>query len=926
MKKFLGFILLSLTFSVMAAKPAAVVFSQTALNTEELFSRIVLAPQWLKDTEIAVRKIPFAKWDHSGYKNFSTVIFLFGEGQATGLKLMNFTAPQVAAMEKFVNDGGVVFFVADTSPKPGSMKTTGKLAKLLGAEKFAVVKQVTIPADAPSYMQTWNAVPEIFQSTFGSALNGLSGITSAKVLAGTPDGAVMTVNSFGKGKAVFLSGRLSSSGAGYYPTLMKNPSVEQFFPIAKALYAQIDTDAVEFKAGVKREIWEAKPLGKKVDKFASYTKRVPKKFTARRKFEIDKNKTTKIISNGKAMATIVVPDGKAGYTSRSAAEVLNALLKKSSGTTLPVKGEKAMLKNPPAPGNVIISIGDTALSKKLPCPENGVAAEVTENLICIKGRNPSIAVMRFMQEFLGYQRLWPGDDGEVYTVSQELAVANGRYEDVPAYAQRTIRDILYRNREKKKLPGGKIVNFRFGDRIWNGALKLGIDPETLEKSLASFRSWPLEYNLGGSVNMGGGGTFYDWRKRYAKSNPEFFALQFDGTRIATGGELRMCKSNPANIQAAAQKVMETIAKRPYIKYFIIEPCDGGYDIYCMCPECRKLDPDLPPSMRYTRYVYRMSRNRITFHYPPVSDRYLAFSIRIAEIVGKKYPDVKLCYMAYSHYFDRPALFNGKLPENMAVIFVGYQYMSDRAAAKARETYDFWASTANELILRPNFLHNGFFMPVVYAKEMADDLLHSVENGSIAGDFDSITHNWATHGFNYYALSRLLWNPSLTEDELISEYTRGFGNAAGEVEKYLKSVAANTRRIASGKAETTEAIEERKPSSSYASKLHIYYPQSLLASWRKILENARAAVPENSMEQKKVDFLLAGLEFAETEAEMRRLTATAKYRKTLLPQTLKHIEKLKMIYKKHPFAVNMPLVAHNEWYELWYHNGWRQPKK
>ena len=246
--------------------------------------------------------------------------------------------------------------------------------------------------------------------------------------------------------------------------------------------------------------------------------------------------------------------------------------------------------------------------------------------------------------------------------------------------------------------------------------------------------------------------------------------------------------------------------------------------------------------------------------------------------------------------------------------------------KARETYDFWSSISNDLIVRPNFLHNGFFMPVIYAKEMGRDLLTSVENGSIAGDFDSITHNWATHGFNYYALSRLLWNPQLTEAELMDEYSKAFGNGAAKVKEYLQSVAANTARIASGKAENTEAIEDRRPSSSYAEKLHLYYPPELLAKWRKLLEDARSAVPANSMEQQKIDFLLSGVEFAESEAEMRRLAATVKSRKTLLPQTLKHIEKLKAIYEKHPFALNIPLIAHNEWYDLWYHNGWRQPKK
>ena len=931
MKRFLIVSALLLLVSIQAApKPVAVVTSQTAVKLDELVCRIVLAPQWLADTEAEIQKYKWTEWKNADYAKYSAVFFLVGDGTATGLKLLNFSPEDGAAAEAFVKDGGTIFFLSDRSPKPGSMMSTGPLANVLGMKKWGLVKNpVPSPATVPA-AQILNSDPDIFKYTFATPLHGLSGVTTAEVLVGTPDGALVTVNRFGKGKAVFASARFAASGTPHYPARKNaSPSLNQFFPVAKMLYAQLDPAQTAFKK-VKREIWDIQPLGPKVSGYGPYEKRQPAAVSSAKKLTLASDGCCTLIRDGKPQAVFVVPDGMPGNPARYAAAELNALLKKMTGCTLPVRPEKSLKGQPPSEKCHYIAIGNTSFSRDLKFPDRGLAVEVSPNLIAVNGHNLTIAMMRFMQEFMGYRMLWPGPDGEVFTLSATVEVPAGKLTDAPFFAQRSVRNYLYRNSRMVKMPDGTPFKHHFGDRVLNGCQKLDFDLRKLPGMWKGYRSWWTANCLGGGLAIGGGGLFYGWDKRQAKGHPEYLALQIDGTRVPKVSQLRLCKSNPEVVKAAAATVLETLKKRPSLKYFVFELCDGGYDYWCMCSECRKLDPDVPDALRYTRIIHRFTKNRPTFRYPSFSDRHLKFAVRVAELVGKEKPDVKIGYMAYSQYVDRPFLFTGKLPENMFVIFVGFQYFNDKQIARARANYDFWASAANEIFLRPNFLHGGHNMPNVYVTEMARDLRHAAENGMIGGDFDSVRHNWATEGFNYYALARLLWDPTLTRDQLLDEYCdRPFGAAAPQVKEYLKSVEENTARIASGKGVDLTSIEDRLlDDERYMARLHHHYPAQLLVKWRSLLEKGAAAVPADSPERRRVEFLLAGLKFVEIETEMRRKEANAKpgERKKLLADTNAYIAELIALFEKYPFAVNIPIVAHNEWYQLWYKNGWRPPKK
>ena len=517
------FLSLTLTLAAVSAwcepREVAVVTSQTAVRLEELVTKIILAPQWLTDTEVSIKTYKWDDWKETEYGNYSAVFFLVGDGTATGLKLMNFTPEQGAAAEAFVRGGGTLFVLADRSPKPGSMKSTASLASVLGMGGWGPVKsQAEVPAEAPAEAQALKENPDILRYTFAPTLNGLNAPTTAKVLVGSKEGALVTVNRLGEGKAVFASAHFTGSGTPQYSGKRNaSPSLNQFFPVAKLLFAQLDKEKTAFKK-VKREIWDVSPLGPKVSEYPAYTKRTPVPIHSARKLELSEGGRCTLVRDGKPLAVIVVADGKPGYPARNGAAVINDILKKMTGCSLPVKSESALKGVPPSEKAPYVVIGKTSLTPSDDYPANGLSVEVSPSRIAVNGANLTVAAMRFMQEFTGYQMLWPGKEGEVYSVSTTLEVPAGKLTDAPFFPQRSVRNYLYRTASIIKRADGTEFKHHFGDRVLNGCKKLDFDIEKLPAMWEGYRQWWSANCLGGDIGIGGGGLFKGWDKKQAKGH------------------------------------------------------------------------------------------------------------------------------------------------------------------------------------------------------------------------------------------------------------------------------------------------------------------------------------------------------------------------------------------------------------------------
>lgn len=125
-------------------------------------------------------------------------------------------------------------------------------------------------------------------------------------------------------------------------------------------------------------------------------------------------------------------------------------------------------------------------------------------------------------------------------------------------------------------------------------------------------------------------------KEQLEQHPEWQA-EIGGKRGLHFGEVgyRLCWGNPEVAAAVAEGIIATLDKS-YVQCISISPGDGAN--FCECAKCKALDAgDWDPAMQCVS----------------ATDRYVHFCNQIAERVAKKYPDVKLGFLAYVQYTRPP---------------------------------------------------------------------------------------------------------------------------------------------------------------------------------------------------------------------------------------------------------------------------------
>ena len=557
---------------------------------------------------------------------------------------------------------------------------------------------------------------------------------------------------------------------------------------------------------------------------------------------------------------------------------------------------------------------------ELPAQEDEIRIVIRDSVVSINAGNLSLAIETFLQEYLGYRRLWPGELGEAYSSNTTITIPQGTFSDRPASRRRDIRNALSSGVNIWKAPDGEEVKLNRPLYFLNGCNRMKLDPRETQDLLRGHSDWWATQRLGGRLPMTGGGNFYSWRERFP-NRPEFFALQFDGTRAVHEPHVRICKSNPEVIRQAAADILEAKQRREDLRYFAVSPSDGGsWDIFCFCPACRAWDPQTDQLKTWRVFL---GRNRPVFQYPGITDRVLRFTCEVARQVQAAAPDMTPLYLAYSIYAAPPWHYQD-IPENFMVSYVGLQYFDDQALERDRATWDYWAGLAKEMQLRPNLLLQGHGMPCVYVRKLDRDIKHCWQTGMIAADFDSLTHHWATNGLNYYVLAQLLWDPSLELEDIVQDYClSGFGAGAADVRRYFTLCEELTDRLAANQVEEISEQEDLSIESlSLTEKIPYYYTPAVLEAMAQALQEAAAKTELGSRARRRIEFLQVGLEFAKREADfLRRYYAEQPAnRKALREYVQAHVEFLRSTYLREPYAVNMPRIAHYTW-SLWRNCSW-----
>lgn len=882
--------------SLSAAKPVGLWCGNSWQRVGELLRATLFNPQWTADKP---EHLILAK--DFKFEDYSSIVFLRGFNKEVAFR--EWTKERISQAENYVRNGGVIIIIFDGSSR-GKSSSTGAMAKLLGGKSFGEFSGKAEIKDASWQECVRN--PLVHKMMLGGKkYAALKDFTTAKMIAGNSSGALIAVNSIGKGKVYFVNARLTQAAVNYRRpgSGSVETELEQLFPFVKRFHKILMDNKCSIVKD-DRERWDYTPLGPEPvnDEHVAPARKV---ISGNRKYVKLDGEPLTITANGEARAIFMVGRGyKAGFSRFQRAVQL------ISGAKIPYVSARSV-KEVNGKWRYRGKNYDTKITY---LPGKTVSIEAIGNKITIHAPTINLGLQTLLREAFGYRVLWPGDCGEVYTENKNIKIEPFRLTDAPFFKKRGIRNGLVSRTYPHKLANGKTVRLPYEKFPVNGVV--GYDPvETIALRREHGGNWYAAMRLGTQdFSTGGGGTFYSWKKKYMQTKPEYFALQFNGKRIQRTDHVRICKSNPQVIKQTVENARKYLNSNKNVDVYLVSPCDGSYDIFCMCKNCREWDPKYQPLG--ARRVY-LGRNRPMFKYPGSSDRVFRFTCEVAKELKKSHPHVKVGYLAYAGYLAPPRYYRD-FPDNLMITFVGLQYLNAKGLETHRKYWNFWARVSDNIMLRPNLLLGGGGYPLLYMHEMAKDLRYCAETGMIGSDFDSLVHHWATNGLNYYVLAEMLWDPSRNVDDIIDEYCRlGFGKGAEAMKKYFLLCEKLTGIYAKGSSVTIEMIEDItiEKRESMVSRISKVFDREKMKELAGYLDEARKLTPEGSRERRRVEFIATGYEFTRDRIEFaEKLAKTPRAeRKKLAEEQHQYWWKL---YKEHPFAVNMPRIAGRQYISYW----------
>jgi hypothetical protein len=407
-----------------------------------------------------------------------------------------------------------------------------------------------------------------------------------------------------------------------------------------------------------------------------------------------------------------------------------------------------------------------------------------------------------------------------------------------------------------------------------------------------------------SMEIDGGHGFGHWWEKYSKTNPEFFALQPDGTRSPhpTPNNTKLCESNPQVWQQWLTEVEEQLRVDPTQRVFNVSENDG-YDFgHCVCQEC--LAKDHPDGEKFTFRWRGKQEER-----PALTDRQVVFANTLGRMLKKRFPDKELYVQLLAYGYSRPAPIGAVPDDNVIIANVGNFAMRGK---KERETpmkqHAEWAAKAKHIMWRPNLGNPAglsWGMPDVPITQLAEDFRFAAETQCLGLYFDMFWYHWSTQGPLYYALAHLAWDPKADVAALMDDYyQRCYGPAAADAKAYWQ-LMERTRM---------EFVVE-KPSPFRAFDLPLKYTAELFAKAQAHLDAAVAKLANaDEKYRRRLHFTRCGFEFAklcvDTRAAMQQFEASKGKDEAAKERVLANWDRTVVMQKEFPpYAINWNATFH-----------------
>lgn len=345
-----------------------------------------------------------------------------------------------------------------------------------------------------------------------------------------------------------------------------------------------------------------------------------------------------------------------------------------------------------------------------------------------------LATYTLLDDHLGVKWFWPGKVGEHVPQQPDVKITALNLRQQPAFEIRSVSPGYTTYHTK---------DFKLASRQWAKRSRLG-----WVRSAVFGHSWFDAFNLRNDESF--------------KAHPEWFAL-VDGQRRPP----QMCTTNPAVIDTMVEYVLK--GKQDIVN---ISPSDGGG--FCECENCRKLD--VPG-------VLAQDNKHIQ-----LSDRIFTYANEVARRVREQNPHKGCGIIAYT-YYNRPPLKIEKLEPNLYLSYV-YQSAAHRDPenlSEWRERVAGWQKLGAKMVVREGWGNHYYHdLPFVHTTQIISNLAEAGRRGFVAV-YGEGTKNFATTAPNYWALTRMMWNPQRDTTHLMRDYyAAAYGPAAAEMTAYFEA--------------------------------------------------------------------------------------------------------------------------------------------
>lgn len=512
----------------------------------------------------------------------------------------------------------------------------------------------------------------------------------------------------------------------------------------------------------------------------------------------------KIVANGKSNYAILISQQSLDSV-KSAAKELQDLMQKVGGVKLPIKYKVNGRQKYIVIGNHPLAAKNGIIAKKL-TKDSFIIRAKAGNVFLIgkdfkiqQSRNFTnwsafaesdsigsyFATLEFARRFLGVEWYMPSAKGIAWQPLRQITVpSNLKIKESPHFTDRFIDGVRFRyeSTSKKLVKSGMFRRNYYDAQINQEATQWGRRMLLGNNKIVHFGHawWQFMPPTKGTAQSGG--------KAYGKIHPEYYALQ-NGIRqnfhrnSHYGAQL--CVSNPDVAKTYANNII-AYAQKHGGKTFSLSENDGGGE--CECKKCRALDGKDPVTGELVS-----------------SNRFVAFANKVAELVVKKIPDVRLGIYAYNASLPPPT---GQLKAHPNVYISDvYNYLpnlwysGDAEREKLIGYMNKWRSSSNNVSLTSYYnIYGNWGLPWDTSEviggtiQVLSEFKSSIGMGLYNCRYFGISPG--VDGARLWVLARLYWNPNQNINKLRNQYYHGaFGPEVGEyIKQYFDTINQSTARV------------------------------------------------------------------------------------------------------------------------------------